>query len=860
MAKPTRRGVLVRAAFALATGCLLGCGDGATSAGAPSEAAGSPAPPNASTPLGVPRLGAGTAVWESNRGGSWRLWRRALEPGRLGPARPLTAREPGRAHCCAHLSPRGDRLVYLSLPEGQARYPATGASGELRLLTLDGLDSQTSEPALGEVLVPLARTYFEHRAAVWRNAEEILFIDAEGRSRILDLASGETRVALDAPREAHGFLLDPTLGFATSGEPTFSPVGPGGALDERANLGGCQPYFTGDGRLGVWVAGAGGPIRVMDLKSRRRWTILEKSDPRLPPGRRYLYFPMPSRDSRALAWAASADEHDHTRADYDVFLAETDSSTLELIGPPLRLTDDPATDRFPDVWLEPLALGRRAGEAPLRVNFEDPEGPGPWTWSFGDAPPRGKPSHVFESAGVYEVVARAGESVRRGRVVVRPQAPPRLLEVETRQGGRELRLLFNEPVDVEAATLEIAGKPLEARLDAGKTAWIAALEAPLLRPTRVVARGVRDLASPPNTLEEVSQTVEPATWPPFPRDLVFLMQSARHPNRVPAASGSATATTLVEPQGAAFFDRRGAMVTRGGAFQGDLGTMERLLEGVRAKNELSLELTFLSEMEEGSPPGALFAFAAGSRRNLTLTEEGSRLRLRLRTPTTGPAADRPVVDLGAIRRGERHHLLVTYTPGLVRAYLDGEPVAASEELSSGFFHWRATYLRLGAEGPAGDQEYRWPWRGRLEGVAVYSRALGPEEALESHRRYADLLARRSGGEVPVLRVAARRLAGSLPPTLEEIAPYREALGVFEYRLEEDAPPLRTGETIRVVHRVLVGGEPTPLVRAGGREAAGFEIELEIEPFDAQPQLEALFLKDDLPARPDATLYWSERLE
>src|SRR5687768_15705427 len=78
---------------------------------------------------------------------------------------------------------------------------------------------------------------------------------------------------------------------------------------------------------------------------------------------------MLSSDQRLLAFAASAGEHDHWRADYDVYLVETDPERLEAVGRAVRVAPHPATDRFPDVWVAPQPLGVHSGEAPLTVRL-----------------------------------------------------------------------------------------------------------------------------------------------------------------------------------------------------------------------------------------------------------------------------------------------------------------------------------------------------------------------------------------------------------------------------------------------------------------------------------------------------------
>ncbi|MCL4839725.1 MAG: PKD domain-containing protein, partial [Thermoanaerobaculia bacterium] len=361
----------------------------------------------------VAALGPGIVAWESNRGGNFRIFLRDLAEEE---ARQLTPDEPGRDHCCALLSPDGGRLVYLSLPAGKAGYEDGRAAGELRLVRL--ADGATS------VVAERARTYAEHRAAVWWGDGELVHIDGEGHTVRLDLASGRRERLTAEPSPEFGWLVDPTGRFATTGDPTFSRYLPESRRIETApRLGGCQPVFSQDGRFGVWSAGAGGPIARLDLESRVQATLLARHDPRAVDGFGYLYFPMPSRDGAALAYAASAGGHDHFAADYEVFAVATDPATLEPVGPAVRLTRSPAVDRFPDLWLAPLPLGRHAGEAPFPVRLAAP-GPGRWRWELGDgAAAEGRQvQHTYASPGLYDVVARSGGEELRGRVVVRAAA------------------------------------------------------------------------------------------------------------------------------------------------------------------------------------------------------------------------------------------------------------------------------------------------------------------------------------------------------------------------------------------------------------------------------------------------------
>lgn len=293
------------------------------------------------------QIGKGFVIWESNRSGHWRIWRRELDGSSL---RQISPEEEGREHYCPHLSPDGSRLVYLSYPTGTDTYDHRPKEG----MPLYVLSSAGGQPKL---LTPQARDYFEDRAAVWIDSEHLAYIDGEGFSCELDLRTGRSeRITASGATGTQwgqsGYLVNATKTHATGGQPTFS-------LYDRAKrsivgqnvLGGCQPYFTHDGRFGFWMGGAGGPINRIDLRTRQVAPMLAANDPRMPKERAYLYFPMVSRDGRWFTFAASPNQHDHFQSDYDVFVARLDPERLEVIERPVRYTFDAKNDRFPDVFV-----------------------------------------------------------------------------------------------------------------------------------------------------------------------------------------------------------------------------------------------------------------------------------------------------------------------------------------------------------------------------------------------------------------------------------------------------------------------------------------------------------------------------
>ncbi len=786
-------------------------------------------------------VGEGFLVWESNRSGAWRIWTRRLDGGE---PRQLSPEERGRDHCCPHISPDGTRVAYLSLPAPFREYPPGGLLGVLRLMGADGSGDR--------VLVPEARTHHENRAVVWREPDELIYLSAARVPVLLELSGGGPgRPLLGGPSGEWSWLIDPTLSWATTGRPNFSPYDAGRRrVAERQLLGGCQPYFTHDGRWGLWSAGAGGPLYRMDLASREVGTVLGKNDPRALDGYGYAYFPMASVDGRLFAWAASRNQHDHFRADYEVFVAESDPRTLELVGPVVRYTRHPGTDRFPDVFLEPLELGRHAGEAPLTVRLEADGGE--WQWELGDGQSaRGAAvEHTWGRPGRYAVRARQGGRTLRGEVTVAAAAPPRAVEAALRRNGQEVVVRFDEEIAAAEPELSFAsGRQVQSwRLGEDGRSLVLELAEPLRRPERLTVGGVSDRAQRPNRLAAATLEIEPPLWPSRRQGLVFLWETGGAPNLVADPETGTERAYSLEAAGRARLDRNRAMVLDGGAFL--LGAEEAapIFRALQATNLLSVEATVTpaAARAAGGPLGAarIVAFSNRSRgQNFRLLQRGPRLAFGLRTGSRGPEAN-PEVPLFELPAGRATHVVVTYSPGRLVAYLDGEPEFETSDVLGDFFHWRAHPLVFGDEWGGGGG-----WAGTLEGVAIYDRVLDPAEVRENFLRNRTRLERRPAVERLVVEARLRDL--SRPPTLEEISPYREGLVLAEYEVARVIEGSYSGERLRVVRWAILGGKPLP------RPAAGQGTErLALEPFAANRQLESLYLADTLEPAPGLELYYA----
>jgi len=811
---------------------ILGCG--APAENSPPEPPNSP--PGEPSPRAIEQIGLGNGflVWESNRNGRWRIWIRDLAGGE---ARQLSPNEGRNLHCCPHISPDGERIVYLSLAPDQKGYPRGGAVGVMMWIRPDGSDVES--------VLPAARNYYENRAAVWRSPSELIYLQQDGRTALLDLDSRSSSLLTREPDENGPWLVNSKLTWAASGNGALAPfLKNRQTVASRTPRPGCQPYFSHDGRWGFWVVAPGGPIDRLQLASETRSSWLKKSDPRLHDDFGYLYFPMLSADGRLLAFAASDDDHPHFEADYEVFVVETDPRTLAILGTPRRFTHNPATDRFPDVHLAPLPLGRHYGEAPFRWTADPGSSDVRWHWTYGDGSSSTGPTgeHLFEDPGRFHIVATVGEQTLTGLLSLAAAAPPQILSSSLRHHGTKIVVVFDEAIETSqmisrlASATPIAGHTIE---DDGHRLALQ-LAKPLHAADTLHLSGITDRAQTPNRLGATQIEIEPAVWPAYREGLVFLWETGDAPNLLfDPELGAETAVTLTA-KGTARFDSAFAMQPAGGHYEVPESASNRICLECKRTYEISIEMV-LAPAPLQNRRGVILTSASGSRRNFTLEQQGRGLYLGLRMRSRGDEAF-PRAFLVDLPSAQRSHVVVTYSPGELEVYLDGESMTTESSFSGGFFHWRTAPLVFGS-----DRNGRNPWRGTLEGVAIYARALAAEEVRESFSRYRAKLDLRP--QIPTWTVRAKLDVCSAKPTLQMIDPYREALVTCRYRVDDVIAGNELGAEVRVAHWSMMDG------RQLGLDPGGTTSELQLTLFEDNPQLASIYLSDTLEPPVEGPLFY-----
>jgi hypothetical protein len=799
-------------------------------------------------------LGRGFLVWESNRTGRWRIWYRNLDGSGL---RQLSPEEEGRDHFAPHISPDGTQLAYLSYPSSRNAYQPIpkGDSVPLHLLRIeDGSD---------RVLVPSARSYREDRAVVWIGNHELIYIDGRGITQRLGVASGEEQQLTEEPDPKFGFLIDPTLTHATRGRRvSFSLYDPEQRrIALRRVEDGCQSYFSHDGRWGFWIEKAGGPVRRVDLVTGVRGDVVGRNDPRMPKGHRYLYFPMLSSCQRLLAFGASRSrsEHDHFKADYDIFVGRVDPISLELVAEPVRYSFDPGTDRFPDVFLSGMELGHHRGEAPLSIVLKVPNGAAalgtgePWRWDFGDGTSAvGETgANTFERPGLYQVTASRGSAQVSGDVKVDPALPPEPTRVVVHDAGREVAVTFDEPIAPAKPHLSFeSGAPIrEWHIAEDGRTLVLHRDSQVENDDHLVIEGFVDRAQVPNSMETQRLLVEPREWPSRDGGLVFLWKTARDPNLVRSPGSKIPHTYELAPHRKARLDHHYAMLASGGYFRVPEFAW-RVVEAFGVTNSVTVEATLRPESLEPSPeeePAGIVTFSrqAGdvNRVGFALAQRGDELVFSLGTSLTGAAGSEPL-SLGRLSASEPSHVIVSYRPGRLVGFVNGEIVLDTDAVHGDLGSWSKDHeLQFGMR-HGGEAD----WEGTIEGVALYNRFMGAREAAANARAYLQLISERD--PVERIEVRAKQVGRSHVPTLKEIVPYQEALVMFEYEVVEVLAGELGDQTIRVAHWGLLRGRRQSTVE---REE-GEEDRLVLEPFEDNPQVANSYLSDTLPLRLELPVY------
>lgn len=520
---------------------------------------------------------------------------------------------------------------------------------------------------------------------------------------------------------------------------------------------------------------------------------------------------------------------------------------------PVRVTQNPGGtfDRPEALWVADctdFGLGNFEGEAPFTVTLARDGMHGGWEWDFGDGKSDRSSAtgqHTYADPGTFTVKARKGDGTLEGTVNVLDRAAPHVTGAWM-IGDRQALLQFDEAVRAENASVAAAVPPGVVRgwsLDANGRSAVVSFAEPPAQPVALSLEGFVDCAQAPNPLAERRVTVERPDWPSS-RAVEFLWESSAAPNVTFADRRGEPVSHRLLREGQAKFDRFGAMLLTGGSFR---ATAESVVYA--GAHGFAVEATIRPHSlaqggNNGAGPAAIVSLIAENvGPTFTLAQTDNRLVCRVRT-RDGDGPDEvvsPPLAVCTLPDAGPHHVVISYAPGRLACFLDGRPAGETAEARGDALV--GGLVRVGRTDPAGA-----PWHGSVEGVAVYARPMPPDEARQNFDAYRRRLDARP--KVPRLEVEAKLTATSTVPTFASVAPYREALVVYEYEIVRTLKGEHDGKKLRVAHFGLVNAQPTEVAKA----RVGATTRLVLEKYTDRPDLKETLLSDTLPEDFDAVLY------
>ena len=545
--------------------------------------------------------------------------------------------------------------------------------------------------------------------------------------------------------------------------------------------------------------------------------------------------------------------------DADIYIGKFDSAFTK-VESWIRISYDPGQDTKAFAWIDP-GLGQYEGEVPFDVAVSSvPTRGSEWAFDYGDGTVDASRTHRYVKAGTYAISARHGDTTLKGYVNARERKPPSVREALLLD-ATHVQLTFDERVRLKdaAASTKSGAAAKSIAPDGEGLSLMIEFEKPLPRRDAIRLSGVLDLAQEPNAVAGEIR-VERPPWPIDRAGLVFLWQDAKSPSFQYSSTARAFNRTSLKSVWMARFNQDGAMLLAGGAFLAPDAASGVAAECSRT-GQFSLEaLVVPHNIHQGHPEDPRRIIGCNREGgigdvNLALCQEGANLVAFIRSR---PADSKD--QNGAVRRVELctladrspNHVVLTWAAGRLACYLNGKLVKESGEVAGVLYWGKGRFedgLHMGGRG-----DVRFPWRGRLEGIAIFSRELSAEEAAGDFAAYSKITSARK--PPPRIELQAKVSALSDIPKPIEVAPYRDALVVNEYEVVKVLRGKYKGPRMRVAQWGLIDTRPTALAQA----KAGDVVNIAVEPFAAHPELEAEALRDSLPEDLSLALYADVTIE
>ena len=335
-----------------------------------------------------------------------------------------------------------------------------------------------------------------------------------------------------------------------------------------------------------------------------------------------------------------------------------------------------------------------------------------------------------------------------------------------------------------------------------------------------------------------------STWPGSRKGLLFEWRDNKDNNQFVDGAGKSRNVQL-KAEGGARFGPNGEMHILGGAFVPDGTFNKEIRDACKKSDQIAIEAIVTTSRVPQYGPARIISFSRNpAKRNFTFGQNGDSLVLRLQTSNTS----RNGIDfkLASIRPEAPYHVVVTYKPGLLVCYVNGKIASQTSFEKGSFDKWHGSSYSLIFGNEVGGVR---PWEGYLDSVAIYSRFIDAAEAAKKFELAGTRIAGRPKIERKVVKAEMLQKVDS--PPVEAITPYRRALVINRYRVTEASDSTLVNQTVQVAEWALLDAKiPASYARAKPGEVR----EMNLEPYDAHPQLESERLASDMPSLEEEVYY------
>jgi hypothetical protein len=432
-------------------------------------------------------------------------------------------------------------------------------------------------------------------------------------------------------------------------------------------------------------------------------------------------------------------------------------------------------------------------------------------------PSRPKKINISEVAGqgVYEVYHPRWSNHPRFMVMTGPYKVGNE-KIRIFSGGTEVEIYvarFSEDYRAIEASMKVTDNM---RADYFPDLWVASVSG-------------ADAPGPDSRLTAAEEAAPPQ-WPVISSGLAYVWENGSKPNlipgRPPLGAGSAP-----EARGNAVFGRFFDMRPRDGFFEASSDSLGQIFSG--AENGATLEMWITRPaVDEGMENKWVWRFQDSSGAVLLGLRDGpDGLRLEMASPDSAPG----FLTLGVIpvsTGGTGEHVMISLGDGgQVTAFVNGAQVLDKTlEQDIPLQGWNAVRWVFGDGSKSVDPQTD-GWHGRLEGLAVYNRALSSLEISEQ----AAAARARTGDRT---RLEQFQVDGVLSlkspiPSPEELVPYRRGLVLHQYALDSASAAKVGAEQVLVAQWAVLDAQQLP-----DPWKVGERYEMILEPFDEHPELES----------------------